>query len=487
MPTRFRQYRPFEKARAFVHGLKLKSGNEWKQFTKSGKLPNDIPAKPDNTYRNKGWKGWGDWLGTGNIAPFRREFRSFEKARSFARSLGLKLAAEWLVLSKERKLPKDIPSCPNETYADKGWNGWGDWLGTGAISSHSRKFLTFAKARAFARSLKLKSQTEWHALSKAGQLPNDIPASAERVYANKGWKGWGDWLGTGTIKPSLREYRSFEEARSFARSLGPKLTVEWRAFTKSGKLPKDIPADPRMVYADKGWKGMGDWLGTESRPFEKARSFARSLGLKSAAEWKTLTKSGKLPKDIPSSPHETYADKGWKGMGDWLGTGTIANRLREYRSFEKARSFARSLGLTSGPEWRTFTKSGKLPKDIPAAPQIVYADKGWKGVGDWLGTGKIANRLREYRSFEEARSFVRSLGLKLGAEWSAFTKSGKLPKDIPAAPQIVYADKGWKGTGDWLGKTKPPQTKQTKSSSSAQRRSASSFRRSPVDRGRSKK
>ena len=32
-------------------------------------------------------------------------------------------------------------------------------------------------------------------------------------------------------------------------------------------------------------------------------------------------------------------------------------------------------------------------------PTITYADKGWKGYGDWLGTGKIAERLKEYRSF----------------------------------------------------------------------------------------
>ncbi len=114
MPTRLRQYRPFEKARAYAHGLKLKSGNEWKQFTKSGKLPKGIPSAPQGTYADK---GWGDFLGTGAIALFNREFRSFETARAFAHGLGFKSRAEWWELSKERKLPNDIPSYPNETYA----------------------------------------------------------------------------------------------------------------------------------------------------------------------------------------------------------------------------------------------------------------------------------------------------------------------------------------------------------------------------------
>ena len=47
--------------------------------------------------------------------------------------------------------------------------------------------------------------------------------------------------------------------------------------------------------------------------------------------------------------------------------------------------------------------------------------------GDWLGTGTDRDRLREYRSFKEARAFVRGLGLKSGAEWSDYCKSGKKP------------------------------------------------------------
>ena len=31
--------------------------------------------------------------------------------------------------------------------------------------------------------------------------------------------------------------------------------------------------------------------------------------------------------DIPTSPNNSYKDIGWKGMGDWLGTGTVAQGL----------------------------------------------------------------------------------------------------------------------------------------------------------------
>ena len=55
-------------------------------------------------------------------------------------------------------------------------------------------------------------------------------------------------------------------------------------------------------------------------------------------------------------------------MGDWLGTGTVATHLRQYRSFKEARAFVRGLGLKSEAEWRDYCKSGKKPDDIPANP-----------------------------------------------------------------------------------------------------------------------
>ena len=60
-----------------------------------------------------------------------------------------------------------------------------------------------------------------------------------------------------------KKYRSFKDARKFAHSLVAINTLkEWVGYARSGKLPNDIPRDPRNAYKNKGWKGMGDWLGT---------------------------------------------------------------------------------------------------------------------------------------------------------------------------------------------------------------------------------
>ena len=51
-----------------MHSLGLQSETpEWREYCKSGKIPQDIPYKPYRTYK-KEWISWGDWLGTGRIA-----------------------------------------------------------------------------------------------------------------------------------------------------------------------------------------------------------------------------------------------------------------------------------------------------------------------------------------------------------------------------------------------------------------------------------
>jgi len=487
-------WRPFEEARAFVKGLGLKSQAEWQDYCRGTllhlvTLPPDIPNYPNEAYSNKGWKGMGDWLGTGTIAPINRSFRDFGSARDFIRKLQLESTSSWALycqgrLPKKGLRPNDIPTHPHVIYSNQGWAGMGDWLGT----KYQKKYRPFREARAFVRKLNLQSQSEWRSFCKGllpelGMLPEDIPSSPVTSYADKGWNGLGDWLGTGAVATRLRKCRSFVKARAFARTLQLKNQAEWIAFCKGkipkkGKLPEDIPANPSGTYKNKGWKGMGDWLGTgyvsprlrKYRPFVKARAFARSLQLKNQSEWAAyckgfLTQKRCLPIDIPASPDRTYAYKGWKGMGDWLGTGTIAAHLKEYRPFADARRFALSLNLKNWSEWEAFCKGkipekGKLPDDIPANPRGTYKNKGWISSGDWLGTGTVSNSLKKFRSFSKARSFTRSLNLRNNLEWRAFTlgqlpSKGRLPKDIPATPRSVYADKGWNGFGDWLGTRNP--------------------------------
>ena len=390
-------WRSFTEAREYVRSQRLRSLRDWREFVSSDRLPSDIPSNPNRTYLGDGWLGMGDWLGTGNVAPFLMQFRPFTEARSYARSLGLKSRTEWNTFWKSGKCPSDVPAAPWKTYRGAGWRGMGDWLGTGTVAPRLRIYRPFEKARTFVQSLRLKSRAAWTSYCAGGNCPGDIPSKPGRVYQTDGWLGWGDWLGTGTVAPRLRRYRRFDEARAFVQSLRLNSGAQWRDYWASGQCPSDIPAAPHYVYADSGWKSMGDWLGTgsvaprlrEFRRFEEARDYVRSMGFKSDEQWREFASSGKRPHDIPSNPNITYAADGWTSMDDWLGPGTILPRTRQFRSFDKARDFSRSLRLKSRASWREFAASGSRPLDIPYNPQKLYASDGWVSWDDWLGVARV--------------------------------------------------------------------------------------------------
>jgi superfamily II DNA or RNA helicase len=360
--TSKRAYRPFINARTFVHGLSLRSDAEWKRYLR-GKvsglppIPDDIPRSPAQVYRDSGWLGLGDWLGTGRVAKFDKRYRSFSAAREFARSLQLNTITEWRDYCKgsmplKPRLPSDIPASPHNGYFGKGWQGYGDWLGTGRVASQNRSFRSFAAAREFVHALKIKSWSEWRRYC-AGQLeglpplPSDVPTYPNEVYARAGWKGMGDWLGSGRVANQDRTFRPFEAAREFVRALGLAHRGDWAHYCKG-----------------------------------------------------TIDRHSPKPDDIPASPAHIYKDAGWLNWGDWLGTGRTANFDRTYRSFDAARQFARSLALTSRDDWAKYVRGGyerhpTLPPDIPRDPSSLYAGKGWNGWSDWLGNGRAPKKRRK--------------------------------------------------------------------------------------------
>ena len=63
----------------------------------------------------------------------------------------------------------------------------------------------------------------------------------------------------------------------------------------------------------------------------------------------------------------------------------------------------------------------------------------------------VSNFSKKFISFEEARSFVRKLGLNGEHQWREYCKSGKKPNNIPYHPERSYKNKGWISFGDFFG------------------------------------
>lgn len=397
-----KEFRSFENARKFVRSLKLRSIEDWNEYCVSGTKPQDIPRHPNRVYENK-WKGLGDFLGTGKISnrDIKKNFLSYDESSKFCMGLGIKSGTEFEKFYSKKLIPKNIPASPPNAF-HKIWKkngGWGGFLGTGRIANKDRVFLSYNDAKKFVQKViwnntKIISGSVFEKWSKTVNRPNNIPSSPERTYKKDGtWISWGDFLGTGIISNKNKSFRSFNDARTF-------------------------------VHLQK---------------------------LKTQNEWRNFCKSGKKPVDIPSAPHLEYKNKGWVSNSDWLGIDTIASQLREFRPFNDARKFVRSLKLKNEKEWNEYYKSDERPLDIPSSPREVYKNLGWVNLGDWLGTKNQSNRYAQYRPYNDAKKFVQTLKLKNLGGWKEYCTSGKKPLDVPAAPDVVYKNKGWINWGKFLG------------------------------------
>ena len=81
------QLLPFEEARRIVRRIGLRS---WREWSKSGKRPSNIPAAPHQVFRNAGWTSWPDWMGYGEGRVFKEEMLPFKAARRIVRGIGLR-------------------------------------------------------------------------------------------------------------------------------------------------------------------------------------------------------------------------------------------------------------------------------------------------------------------------------------------------------------------------------------------------------------
>ena len=253
---------------------------------------------------------------------------------------------------------------------------------------------------------------------------------------------------------STKKWRSFSDAKKFVHKLKLTGRDSWDKYARSNKKPGDIPAAPWFIYKDKGWNGMGDWVGTgrlanqnkKKRSFEDAKKFVHKQKISGLKKWQEYCTSGKKPDDIPSNARTFYEKQGkWTSWGDFLGTGNVQAGSIKYRSFKDAREFTQKLKLNGKEEWYKFARSNKKPENIPNDPRQHYIrKKEWTSWPDFLGTGNISNLVKAKNWLPikeakiEARKLVKELGIKTKKDWENAHKAGKIPQNLPRYLHDIY-------------------------------------------------
>ena len=105
--------RPFKAARAFVRKLKLKSQKEWREWSKSGMRPTNIPSDPHKVYGDE-FTSMPDLLG---YAPKRGAGGSRSSSASSSSSSSSSAASTGPKKSKKRKHGPTTAGAPNTPSA----------------------------------------------------------------------------------------------------------------------------------------------------------------------------------------------------------------------------------------------------------------------------------------------------------------------------------------------------------------------------------
>lgn len=470
-------FRSFSEARAFVHTLRLPNSVEYHRWARGNDGLEDIPVNPNLVYDDCGWQGWADWLGY-SYRSSKKPFIPYEAAKAFVHALQLptKEAFDRWAASNERAA--QIPACPHITYKKSGWRDWQDFLGYERPRHGRGHFLPFQEARAWAHAQQFPTSADWHRMRAQGLLPDNIPTSPNQVYQQFGWVSWQDWVG---CLPRNERWRSFEEARELVRSLNFRDAPTYKKWAMTSERPVDVPAAPHYVYQNRGWTDWYDWLGHSKSQtprqylsFDEARTLIHQQGFIGFSGWAEWCRDGFRPNNIPSNPASFYRGQGWHNWPDFLGTVGQPRRRRPkqdcWRSFQEARQFVHTLRLWSIQAWNEWCATSARPHDVPEHPDYVYRNEGWAGWRDFLG--KIPSEdaaspglsSRKWRTFEEARGYVKALKLTGIEQWRQWADSSEKPFDIPKTPSYAYRDLGWAGMSDWLGLE--PQTGRPKGSKS---------------------
>ena len=144
------------------------------------------------------------------------------------------------------------------------WKGIIDFLGSDSKNPFevSKNFFTYDEAKKNIKKYKIKNSRQWREFKKSGKKSPRIPASPDKIYLNKGWLGWSDFLSSNAVyeRYNFKNIVSYSDLKKIIKNNSIKNEKDWRSFKKSNKFKAIYPRNPQFFYK-KEWKGWPDFLG----------------------------------------------------------------------------------------------------------------------------------------------------------------------------------------------------------------------------------
>jgi hypothetical protein len=204
--------------------------------------------------------------------------------------------------------------------------------------------------------------------------------------------------------------------------------------------------------------GLGGGVILYTKPYEFIKKWVKNNlpQIKSAPQWYDYTRDNELPDDISANPKEVYAKRGWIGWGDFLGTGRISSNYVNYFNYNEAKKWIQDNmpNIKTTAKWKKTAKTNVFPNFIPNRPERYYAKRGWVSWGDFLETMKLSNRKRKFISYKEAELWIlkNKPEIKTATAWLKFVASGEVPIFLPRCPYLTYKSTGWISWNEFLNR-----------------------------------
>lgn len=173
-----------------------------------------------------------------------------------------------------RKSNKGIPSAPGIVYRNKGWIGWGDlfddpFYNRKVISNGLYMGMSYEQAKNLVFRLGIKSGPQYYKYLQENK-GSGLPSTPRKVFLNHGWAGWGEFLGTGSVKRwatkstviLFDKKMTYNQAKEIMSTQGLTTNVEFVEWFKTNKN-FGVPSEPARVFRGKGWVSWIDFLGAE--------------------------------------------------------------------------------------------------------------------------------------------------------------------------------------------------------------------------------
>lgn len=316
-----------------------------------------------------------------------------------------------------------------------------------------RTFLPYTKARAFARSLRLKNRTEWSTYAKNNkqQLEAEcVPASPDSYYASP--------------KQRYDSDRGYKDPRfaapAFYRVLAePSANLLRLSDANLRSLARELAETLQQYLA-----GQDVWERKET-VWTHLRSLVRSaLSRRGYSSHTAVT----IAEQILQQQADTLATAhmgSWVSWHDWLGSSYAPRMNAQFLPLNEFIAFLKKRHLTTQLQYQRWRKKHIRTPDYrrtPGAPSAKYEGFSWKTVSAttkvvWSPTpqGKGGAQPQHYAPFGQVRKAVRALKLGKREHWVAFVKDHPewlRDNQCPRHPERVaqYSDR-WHGWADFLG------------------------------------